>query len=178
MRLPGRLLLGAAQLLSVAALLLCFRYVKSPALFGGRHLIETWMPFLVWLAPFALYAAVILNRRALPPRRRGWLVAGALAGNILLLVGYAEALAALDRRQRAEFMAFAERCMREHLADACPAGYPIFDPPPPPLHWEWALIAYVLAAAGMYFLLYVREQRMVRPEVEEAAQLGRDAPGP
>jgi hypothetical protein len=135
------------------------------------------LPFIVWMAPFALYMVVFLRRQVPSAGRRALLVTVAFAGNILLLVGYALALSSLDRLQRARFMEYADRCMREHLAEACPSGYPIFDPPPPPLHWEWAMVCYVFAAAGLYFLLHVIEQRMVRREAKADQGSTLDAPG-
>jgi hypothetical protein len=118
--------------------------------------------FLAWLAPFAIFALVIVRRRTLTTERRTLIILASLAGNILLLFLYAQALAALDRLERANFMAFADRCMREHLADACPAGFPIWDPPQPPLHWEWAVVGWVLASAGLYFLLHLLALRLER----------------
>jgi hypothetical protein len=129
--------------------------------------------FLLWLAPLALYAFTVLRRQKLPERPRGRLVLAALAGNILLLVGYARLTAALDDRERARIVAEGERCLREHLAEVCQTGPMITDPPTPPFHWEWALAAYAASCLGLYLLLHLLEQRMVRREDERSAE----APG-
>jgi len=131
------------------------------------------LPYFVWWAPLALYVGVILCRAVPNLYWRGLLIMAALAGNILLLRGYTEALAALDRLQRWE----AGRCWREHPAEACPNPYPLSESSPLPNHWEWAQVAYVLAAAGLYFLLYVVEQRMARREADAVERLGGDPPG-
>lgn len=124
----------------------------------------TDLPYLVWLVPFALYVALILCRQAPNLYWRGLLIIGALGANILLLRGYARTLVALDRLQQTN----AGRCMREHQAEACPNPYTLSEASPAPLYWEWAVVVYVLAAAGLYFLLYVLEQRMARRQAGDA----------
>jgi hypothetical protein len=116
--------------------------------------------FLILLAPLALYAVRISRRQFTSVRNRGLLVLAALVGNALLLVGYALALAGLLRLQR-----------------ACAANCADLDPPPLPPHWEWAMVAYVLASASLYFGLYVIEQRMARREADAVARSDPDAPG-
>ncbi|MBV9884137.1 MAG: hypothetical protein JO276_14095 [Sphingomonadaceae bacterium] len=118
--------------------------------------------YVVWLVPLIIYVTVLLVRSRVSVRQRGLLITAAVWGNILLLIFYAQALAALDRLQRARALAEAERCTREHLSEACPVGYGIWDPPPPPLHWEWVVVAYVFAMAGLYVLLHMSEQRLAR----------------
>jgi len=134
------------------------------------------LPYLLWLAPFAFYAVAVLRRQKLPERPRGRLVLAAFAGNVLLLVGYAKLLTALDAWERARIIAEGERCVRERLAEACPMGL-IIDPPPPPYHWEWAFAVYAVTSLGLYLLLYLLEQRMVRREDSVVEQLDRDEPG-
>jgi hypothetical protein len=101
----------------------------------------------------------------------------ALTGNLLLLRGYGWALAALDWLQHDHLSNEAEPCLRDH-PDACPNPYSLIsDLERPPLHWEWVLVGYVLATAGLYFLIYVIEQHLARRESDSAARADRDEAG-
>ena len=117
------------------------------------------MPRYVWLAPFALYVVVTLRTRMLPVRLRALLVISVFGGNLLLLAGYTQAVAALDR-----------------LESARNGGYGFVDPPAP-LYWEWALVGYVVAAAGLYFLLYVLKQQMMRRVTGAVEGISGGSPG-
>jgi hypothetical protein len=133
----------------------------------------TNLPHLVWLAPFALYLAATLCRGVPTLYWRLLLILIGLGGNILLLAGYDWALAALDRLQQGD----AGRCLREHLAEACPNPYGLSEEASAPLHWEWAMVAYVLAVAGLYFVLHVAAQRMARRAARTGDWAEGDAPG-
>ena len=125
----------------------------------------TDLPYFIWWVPLVLYVGVILCRSVPNLYWRGLLIMAALGANILLLRGYTEALAGLDRLQRFQ----AGRCWREHPPEACPNPYPLSVAPPLPHHWQWAQVAYVLAAAGLYFLLHVLLQYFVRREAASVA---------
>lgn len=157
------LFVAVLQIGSAVALLL-MSYFARPGPAGLSDLVVADYAYVIWLPPFFVFAVATLASRTSGSRANG--VLAALIGNLALIVLYAVGIAGLRLWERERWVEWGERCLERARVDptivACPAGYPILDPPQPPLYWEVPFGMFLAGLIALYLILGPRSRSQSR----------------
>ena len=151
----------ATQIAGAVLSLFFFRYVWPGPPYGiVTRLFTAATPYLIWLAPFLIYAAAEIAWRV--ARGRFPRISVAFFGGLAIAIAYGLSLTLLKRWEEQRFREYYEQCLRSD-AEACMAGF-IADPPLPPQYWEWSAAGCIVALIGLYAILYRWRLRAARSE--------------